>query len=128
MHTVNQNSFIATGRFSFAVRLRARARLILSARLRVERSSSEHSHLCSRPLLHRAPSSSVRTSVVCERPAARPRAQARSRAVERRRWAPRAMPSLDFDEKPKHLSRFDLSGEPASSSPSKPKAKIVEIG
>ena len=38
------------------------------------------------------------------------------------------MPSLDFDEKPKHLSRFDLSGEPASSSPSKPKAKIVEIG
>ena len=61
-------------------------------------------------------------------PAARPRAQARSRAVERRRWAPRAMPSLDFDEKPKHLSRFDLSGEPASSSPSKPKAKIVEIG
>ena len=46
----------------------------------------------------------------------------------RRRWAPRAMPSLDFDEKPKHLSRFDLSGEPASSSPSKPKAKIVEIG
>ena len=65
---------------------------------------------------------------VCERPAARPRAQARSRAVERRRWAPRAMPSLDFDEKPKHLSRFDLSGEPASSSPSKPKAKIVEIG
>ena len=41
---------------------------------------------------------------------------------------PRAMPSLDFDEKPKHLSRFDLSGEPASSSPSKPKAKIVEIG
>ena len=41
---------------------------------------------------------------------------------------PRAMPSLEFDEKPKHLSRFDLSGEPASSSPSKPKAKIVEIG
>ena len=41
---------------------------------------------------------------------------------------PGAMPSLEFDEKPKHLSRFDLSGEPASSSPSKPKAKIVEIG